>query len=264
MTSVNGNTQAPERIETFSQRTDLNSAGEDRQPIAPWWNTAIILLAIAASSVLGSRHSAKISMDKHHLANYAITLAWEWTLAGIAYWGLRVKKTPLRQVLGEKRPGAKEFFVDAGIAAAFWFVAMIVLATIGILLRGLHMESAQKQISQLAPSTIVEGAMWIALSVSAGVCEEFIFRGYLQQQFTRVSGQLWVGVMVSSLLFGAAHGYEGIAGMLMITLFGALFSMLAIRRGSLRAGMIAHAWHDIFSGIALSILKLLKVPLGIA
>jgi hypothetical protein len=32
--------------------------------------------------------------------------------------------------------------------------------------------------------------------------------------------------------------------MLMITVFGALFSLLAIRRESLRAGMIAHAWHD--------------------
>jgi len=49
----------------------------------------------------------------------------------------------------------------------------------------------------------------------------------------------------------------------MITVFGALFSLLALRRGSLRAGMIAHGWHDIFSGIALAVLKLLKVPLGL-
>jgi membrane protease YdiL (CAAX protease family) len=233
-------------------------------PIAPWWNTGLILFAIAASSVLGSQHSAKTSLGKHHLANYAITLGWEWVLAGIAYWGLRLKKTPLRQVLGKKRPGSKEFFIDAGIAAAFWFAAMIVLATMGILLKGLHMESAQKQISQLAPSTIAEGVIWIALSVTAGICEEFIFRGYLQQQFTRLSGKSWVGVAASALLFGSAHGYEGIAGMLMITMFGALFSLLAIRRQNLRAGMIAHAWHDIFSGIALAILKWLKVPLGIA
>jgi len=233
-------------------------------PIAPWWNTGLILAAIAVSSVLGSRHSAKSSMDRHHLANYGITLAWEWALAGIGYWGLRMKKTSLRDVLGRERRGAREFFIDVGIAALFWIFSMMVLASLGLVLRGLHMESAQKQISELAPSTFAEGAMWIALSISAGICEEFLFRGYLQQQFARTSGRVWVGVLVSSLLFGSAHGYEGYAGMLMITVFGALFSLLAVRRESLRAGMIAHAWHDTFSGIALAVLKHLKVPLGMA
>jgi len=262
MTDTGSNAARGGAIEMEVARPEIDT-GKRRQPIAPWWNTGLILAAIAASSVLGSRHSAKSSMGKHHLANYGITLAWEWGLAGIAFWGLRMKKTPLRQMLGEKRRGAREFFIDAGVAAVFWIFSMLVLASLGLLLRGLHLESAQKQISQLAPSTLTEGAVWIALSISAGICEEFLFRGYLQQQFARASGRVWVGVLVSSVLFGSAHGYEGIAGMLMITVFGALFSLLALRRGSLRAGMIAHGWHDIFSGIALAVLKLLKVPLGL-
>jgi hypothetical protein len=102
------------------------------------------------------------------------------------------------------------------------------------------------------------------LSVSAGICEEFVFRGYLQQQFTRATGRVWAGVLVSALLFGGAHGYEGIAGMLMITVYGALFSVLAIKRRSLRAGMMAHGWHDSITGLLLWALKRANVPLGIA
>ncbi len=120
-------------------------------------------------------HSAKSSMASHHLGNYGVTLAWEWGLAGLAYWGLRLRKTPLRAVLGERRRGRKEFFIDVGVAGLFWIFSLIVLAVLAVVFQSFHMESAQKQISQLAPASLAEAALWIALSVSAGICEEFVF-----------------------------------------------------------------------------------------
>ncbi len=235
-----------------------------RTLIAPWWHCGLLVAIIAAASVFGSMQSAKSTMTSHHLANYGVTLAWEWALAGLAYWGIRLRKTPLRQVLGERRRGLSEFLIDLAAAGLFWIFSLLVLAALAVILNLFHLESAQKQISQLAPASLAEAALWIALSVSAGICEEFVFRGYLQQQFARATGRRWVGVGVSALLFGTAHGYEGIAGMLMITIYGALFSVLAIKRGSLRAGMIAHGWHDSFTGLLLWALKRANVPLGIA
>ncbi len=232
--------------------------------VAPWWHCCLLTLLIVATSALGSLHSAKNSMAAHHLANYGLTLAWEWALAGFAYWGIRLRRTPLSDLLGVRRRGVKEFFIDVGVAAVFWIFSLIVLAALAIILRLFHLEGAQKQISQLAPASLAEAALWITLSVSAGICEEFVFRGYLQQQFARASGRLWVGVLVSAVLFGAAHGYEGLAGMLMITVYGALFGLLAIRRESLRAGMIAHGWHDSITGLALWALRRAHVPLGLA
>jgi membrane protease YdiL (CAAX protease family) len=235
-----------------------------RERIAPWWHCGLLIAIIAAASVFGSMHSAKSTMASHHLANYGVTLAWEWALAGFAYWGVRLRKTPLRQVLGERRRGLNEFFIDVAAAGLFWVASLLVLAVLALLLKLFHMESAQKQISQLAPASVAEAAVWIALSVSAGICEEFVFRGYMQQQFAHASGRTWVGVFVSAVLFGTAHGYEGIAGMLMITVYGALFSVLAIKRNSLRAGMIAHGWHDSFTGLLLWALKRARIPLSIA
>ncbi len=232
--------------------------------IAPWWNTVLLIFLIAATSLFGSVHAGRHTMASHHLANYAVTIAWEWALAGLALWGIRLKKTPLRELLGEYRPGVHVFLTDVAAAGVFWIFSAIVLASLALVLHRLHLESAQKQISQLAPSSIAEAVLWIALSISAGICEEFIFRGYFQQQFARASGRVWVGVLVSALLFGAAHGYEGIAGMLMITVYGALFSLLALRRKSLRAGMIAHSWHDSITGILLWLLNRAHVPLGVA
>ncbi len=232
--------------------------------IAPWWHCGLLVAIIVAASAFGSMHSAKSSMASHHLANYGVTLAWEWALAGLAYWGIRLRKTPLRAILGERRRSRKEFFIDVAAAGLFWIFSLTVLAALAIILRLFHLESAQKQISQLAPASLAEAALWIALSVSAGICEEFVFRGYLQQQFTRATGRTWVGVLISALLFGSAHGYEGIAGMLMITVYGALFSLLAIKRSGLRACMMAHGWHDSITGLLLWALKRANVPLGIA
>jgi uncharacterized protein len=250
-------------MDEWKDQTAGDGPRDARAALAPWWNTGLLIALIAATSVFGSMRAAKSSMAGHHLANYGVTIAWEWTLAGIALWGTRLKKTPLRELLGERRRGARELLFDAAVAMVFWLVSILVLACLALLLRVFHLESAQKQIGQLAPSSVSEAVLWVVLSGSAGICEEFLFRGYFQQQFTRASGQVWVGVVLSALLFGCAHGYEGMAGMLMITVYGALFSLLAIRRRSLRAGMIAHAWHDSITGIALWILNRAHVPLGL-
>src|SRR5580658_7966188 len=96
---------------------------------------------------------------------------------------------------------------------------------------------------KLAPVTGWEMVLFLILSVSAGICEELVFRGYLQQQFARMGGSVWAGVVLSALVFGGAHGYEGVAGVLLICAYGAMFGVLALWRRGLRTGMIAHAWH---------------------
>ena len=60
---------------------------------------------------------------------------------------------------------------------------------------------------------------------------------------------------VSALVFGGAHGYEGIAGIVLIAAYGAMFGVLTLLRRGLRTGMIAHAWHDSISGVALVLLR---------
>ncbi len=88
------------------------------------------------------------------------------------------------------------------------------------------------------------------LCLLVGVAEELVFRGYLQQQFTAWSrGAAAGGVVFSAIMFGAAHGYEGVRAMFLLAVFGALFSLLALFRRNLRAGIFAHSWHDAIAGL---------------
>jgi hypothetical protein len=226
-----------------------------RRPIAPWWHTALVAVIIVGISLLSSLQSRASGLAVSHIRRYAFTIAWEWVLALLAWWGLRMRRTPLREVLGLRRAAINEWARDFGIALLFWIIAVTVLAALATLLRLAHLMQPQKAVIALAPQTLADIVVWLALCATAGIVEEFVFRGYLLQQFASIRGKLWIGIAASSLLFGAAHGYEGIGGMIVITAYGAMFCLLAIYRRSLRAGMIAHAWHDSLAGIVLAIAK---------
>jgi hypothetical protein len=94
------------------------------------------------------------------------------------------------------------------------------------------------------------------LCLFVGFVEEIVFRGYLMRQFIGwARGAVTIGVIASAVVFGAAHGYQGARNMVLLAVFGGLFSLLAIYRRSLRAGIFAHAWHDFIVGLALAWLR---------
>jgi membrane protease YdiL (CAAX protease family) len=101
----------------------------------------------------------------------------------------------------------------------------------------------------LLPQGILESLAWLPLALSAGFCEELAFRGYLQKQFQAITGSAWMAVLIQAIVFGIGHLYEGVGAVARITLFGVLFGLFALWRKSLRPGMIAHAWSDIFGVI---------------
>ncbi len=221
--------------------------------IAPPWHTALLLVLLLGGSLLNVRTHHGTTTPHSRMLLYAVTVVWELLLLAIMYWGIRLRGTTIRQLLGMRRVGVSEWWMDIAIGIGFWFGSSIVLAVVALLLRFAHFdpEAIRRAVMPLAPSTPAELAMWVALSVTAGFCEELIFRGYLQQQFTALTHRVWLGIAIAAVVFGLAHGYEGISGMLLIVLYGALFGILAYSRRSLRAGIFAHAWHDIVSGLVL-------------
>ncbi len=229
--------------------------------LAPWWHTALMVLLILGLSLAGVRHLNRLGNQPLDLtANYILTIAYEWILAALAVWGIHMRGVPLRQLLGERRPGGRAWLTDLGVALGYWLAAICVLAILGnVLMRvsGSHIDPQKigDVTQKLAPVTGAEMLLFLVLSLSAGICEELVFRGYFQQQFARIGRSVWTGVVLSALVFGCAHGYEGVAGVMLIAAYGAMFGALALFRRGLRTGMIAHAWHDSISGLALVLLR---------
>jgi membrane protease YdiL (CAAX protease family) len=103
-------------------------------------------------------------------------------------------------------------------------------------------------IQTLLPQRTVEILLWMGVSISAGICEELVFRGHFQRQFHAYTHSRWIALFLQAVLFGVSHGYQGAAACAKITILGALYGSLALWRKSLRPGMMAHAWSDILSG----------------
>ena len=76
-----------------------------------------------------------------------------------------------------------------------------------------------------------------------------IFRGYLIAYLMAVLGApFWVAAVLSSVVFGFAHAYQGPIGIPRTAAVGGVLALLYGLTGSLWAPMVVHAVMDITSG----------------
>jgi hypothetical protein len=101
---------------------------------------------------------------------------------------------------------------------------------------------------KMAPHTGSELGWFVALSLSAGFCEEFLFRGYLIWAFQPVVG-LWGAAAFSVVVFAAAHAYQGIKGVLATGVVGILLTVVVLVFKSLLPAIALHAFVDIGQGL---------------
>jgi len=99
----------------------------------------------------------------------------------------------------------------------------------------------------LLPHTAVEKHWFLGLSVTAGVCEEVLYRGFLVWAMQPWLG-LWGAALVSVLAFGVAHAYQGSGGLVRTTLVGAVLGGIALLTGSILPGIVVHAMVDVLGG----------------
>jgi membrane protease YdiL (CAAX protease family) len=231
-----------------------------RQLLAPVWHTIFMVLLVVVFSYIGAHAPAPAGAvsQKELIVQYAVTIVFELFLLLLVWWGLRLNKNRMRDLIGGRLNTPEDFLLDIAIAAGFWIVSAAILVGLGYAL-GLANPSQVKEVKKMADMIAPQGgatlALWIVVSTVAGLVEEILFRGYFQRQVGALTGNIYVGLIISAMIFGSGHGYEGTRRMVLIAVYGSLFGLLAIARKSLRPGMMAHAWHDAFAGVMLRVLS---------
>lgn len=179
---------------------------------------------------------------------YIGTTVWLWSLALLAIFAWLREERPISE-LGLSVPGGPGFWIGACLA-----LASMIFQT-QQLLEVRRSESARLRIrqqvttySQILPRSSIDMFLFACLSITAGVCEELLYRGFLMSYIDSYFN-LGIAVLGSAILFGLCHAYyQGWYGALRTGGMGVVFSGLYILTGSLWLPMLLHAFIDINGG----------------
>lgn len=226
-----------------------------RRLIAPWYHTVIFLLILAGiacggvyinrtSSPSSTATSSGAAAQQSQAILYLENIGAECLLIAFVFAGIS-KREGLRGLIGGGRTSWRQAALDFVIAAPFW-VIWTAVAYLTWRLIGPHHGSRGPL--TFPPHGFIDISAWLALSATAGFCEEIVYRGYFQQQFRAMTGSATVAILAQGILFGLGHTYQGWKPVFVITILGILYGLLAHWRHNLRANMISHAWSDMYEG----------------
>lgn len=207
---------------------------------------AFLILVIPISDPWTTRWLKRSTDPAKKIKAYVSTIALLW-IASIVVW---VSQRP--GLLYAARPEDRVRYLSGNAlvyGAAVGFIIALLAQVVLIRRKPKLAAAAKKQMKKLdffLPFTQPERALFAVVSITAGICEETLYRGFLYHYFrdTWHLGLL-IAVVASSLVFGLAHGYQGLTGIAGTGLIGGLLAVLYLGTGSLLVPMVFHAVMDL-------------------
>ncbi len=147
---------------------------------------------------------------------------------------LWVKKKPLGKILRLKRLSIKAIFIIVLITLLVYPIAVLMNTIIMLFLSLL----GSVNIPQIPTANTSQQYILylLIIAVSAGVCEEVLFRGFIMRSFEKVGYKF--AIVFSAVLFGIFH--FNIYNLGATIFFGIVFGYLVVLTDSLWAGVIGH------------------------
>jgi membrane protease YdiL (CAAX protease family) len=219
------------------------------------WDIALIFFVLAVIIPWRGRLRLKKLIAMQHVSSverialYASTIAFQWLAVAVVTWrawahgygaaelGLIANNTT-RLISAAIGGGAT-------IAALQW-LNLRRMGRIPVKSRGLIQAIAER----ILPQSTVELLPFLALAVTAGLCEEFLYRGFAMAVLARLGSPVWLTILVSSILFGLAHLYQGRGGFVSTMLIGTVLGSGRMAYDSLVPVILWHTAVDVVAGVA--------------
>lgn len=176
----------------------------------------------------------------------AIVYPWPLVAVGAALW-----------VANDRSWASFGFSVPHGwrlwtsIALVLLFAAYYALA-IATVARSAEVQARLRQqagtLAAVLPHTRAELYWFGGVSLTAGFCEEFLFRGYFIWVIASWLGW-WGAAALSVVFFAAGHAYQGWTGVLRTGIFGAGYALVVAIFGSLWPAIALHVLVDLSAGV---------------
>ncbi len=232
----------------------------------------VFLVYVVISSISGyveiNRLKDKDIIEKIKIKLYKITILEGWLITSITLSITMITKLPLRE-LGLSVPNTNDFEIThririACIIACSLLLLLLLYQMMGYLTSEAYRARLRSQLEKseaksshydkiltniMLPKTYREKQWFTFVSATAGIGEEIVYRGFLMyhlmQQFSKLP--LLLILLIASIIFGLAHSYQGLTGMLKTSLVGMVLGALYITSGSILPGIILHFIMDFSS-----------------
>lgn len=203
--------------------------------------------------------------SQRKIRHYKTLAAWLWiaTFLACAAVGLRPLFTifpVIEEIPWLWHHAWLNYLIQAIVAI---FLATILLPVVVVALKKLKKQprkyssaDAFKSLSYFLPATRTERRWWVFIALTAGICEEVLFRGFLLHYMHVFPWKLslTLSLLVAAVIFGLQHLYQGLAGAASTVVVGLIFGLLFIFSGTLLLPIIFHAIMD------LRLLVILRAP----
>lgn len=187
------------------------------------------------------------TMDR--LVLYASTIGFQWLAAAVVAWRAWAHGYTAEQLGLTIHDKAKIL-----VASLLGFATIAVLQWLNLRHMGRLPAEVRGPLQAIAerilPQSTMELLPFMALAMTAGLCEEFLYRGFAMATLSRMGSPTWIVVLISSILFGLAHLYQGRGGFFSTLIIGTAFGAGRIVYDSLVPVIFWHGGVDLVAGIA--------------
>ncbi len=233
-----------------------DSTAAAARPIAHWTHTLALCLVLFFIAFFGHRQAGTLAATQH-IPHYTSSILFEWLLLGSVIAGIYLRRDFfLRAFRQPALTNAQS--VGLGIVTYLAGTGAVLVTGAALYFTPLGHKRNTDVVLGMLPHTTLEFLLWFGVSSTAGICEELIFRGYLQQQLTAWTRRPILAVFLTALFFGSVHLYEGLGAILPLAALALVYGLVVhYFKGDLRAVIIAHTLQDflvaVFAVIALHV-----------
>lgn len=186
---------------------------------------------------------------KDNVSGFYLSLIWsrvvQWfCLLLIFLYAIKVEKQDF--LLWKNRSYKIPTFLLHILLLYITVILIVIPVQILITLLDLHQES--KQLSIL--TKVLKENQWMIpfVCITAGVVEEYFFRGYLQPRLEALTKSTFWGIFISALLFGAVHcGYGTLQNIVVPLVIGIIFAIYYWKYRNIYTLIICHTLIDLIS-----------------
>jgi uncharacterized protein len=179
---------------------------------------------------------------------YRRLLLLEWVLAALCIATVVIAPDVDLSHLGLRWPSGV-LAISVSVLAVLG-AAVLLMLTARLVVRShgrAEIPGGSDSVLAMLPRSDVERRLFSLVAVTAGSCEEVVFRGFLIALVAAVlpGAPVWVCALAAAVVFGLAHAYQGAIGLTTSLLIGIALGALYVVTGSLIAPIIVHALVDL-------------------